>query len=270
MSEVKRTIDHNRGLAAPVAALHVIIAPLAPVLRWLRRPAQRHTALPLTLGLLAAVLVYPLDGPVGRWINGLDERQADGGRLLGGDVIRELSALQQFGGLGSVVLVGIAIWLLDPQRRNRLLDLAAATISTSVAVLAAKAIIGRPRPKFDESGLILGPVAAYPLGPGEGVHHAWEFWAGISSDLWSMPSSHTSAATALAVFLALMYPRLTWLVTAWVALVAFSRVLFGAHWPSDVILGATAGYIVAHAAVEHRWGQRLFRIDQTDRVSSAG
>lgn len=256
-TDLQRAIDHNRGLPRPIGAVHIALSPLAPAARWLRRPRYRHTLLPLVLGLIAAAVLFPLDGTLGGAINGLDERGPDGGRLLGGDVVRELGALQQFGGLSSILIVAVGIWLLDPGRRARLWDLAAATVSTSVVVWCCKAVIGRPRPKFDEPGLILGPFAAYPLGPGEGVHHAWEFWAGISSDLWSMPSSHTSAATALAVFLAMTYPRLRWLVVAWVALVAFSRVLFGAHWPSDVVLGAAVGYSVSHAAVSGRWGERL-------------
>ncbi|MEO1584261.1 MAG: phosphatase PAP2 family protein [Planctomycetota bacterium] len=256
-SDRQRSIDHNRGLATPVAAVHAAFAPVGPLVRWLRRPRHRHTLLPIVLGVAIASLLFPFDGLLGGAINGLDERNEAGKRLLGGDVIRELSALGQFGGLSSVVLAGVAVYLLDPARRRALWNLAAAAGSTSIAVLLCKAVIGRPRPKFDEPSLILGPFAAYPLGPGEGVHHAWEVWAGISSDLWSMPSSHTSGATALAVFLALTYPRLRWLVVSWVAVVAFSRVLFGAHWPSDVVLGAAVGYAVSHAAVTQGWGTRL-------------
>lgn len=255
--ELRRTIDHNRGLAAPVLTAHAIVSPILPIVRWLRRPRYRHTLLPLVIGVLAAAILYPFDAWLGGLINGLDDRSADGGRLLGGDVVRELNALQQFGGISSIVLVALGVWLLDPKKAIRLWDLAAATITTSVAVLAGKMLIGRPRPKFDEPELILGPFAAYPLGPGEGVHYAWEFWAGISSDLWSMPSSHTSGATALAMFLALTYPRLKWVAVGWVAVVGFSRVLFGAHWPADVAMGAAVGYAVSHAAVAGMWGQAL-------------
>lgn len=255
--ELRRTIDHNRGLAAPVLAVHAAVSPLLPIVRWLRRPRYRHTLLPLVLGVVVAAVLYLFDAWLGGLINGLDDRSADGGRLLGGDVIRELNALQQFGGISSIVLVALGIWLLDPGKVRRLWDLAAATISTSVVALIAKMLVGRPRPRFDEPGLILGPFAAYPLGPGEGVHYAWQFWAGISSDLWSMPSSHTSGATSLAVFLALTYPRLKWVAVGFVALVGFSRVLFGAHWPSDVAMGAAVGYAVSHAAVAGGWGQAI-------------
>ena len=74
--------------------------------------------------------------------------------------------------------------------------------------------------------------------------HAWEFWKG-PSDLWSMPSSHTSAACALACVLARLYPRLIPLMVLLAALVGTARVVLGAHYPSDVIVGATLGLCIA-------------------------
>jgi membrane-associated phospholipid phosphatase len=207
--------------------------------------------------MLLTVLLFPLDPVIAPLIGGLDERGPDGSRALGGDVVRELGALQQFGALSSLLLIGCVIWLLDARRRHALADLALAAVATSLAALAAKMLIGRPRPKFDDPGVILGPFGAYPLGPARGVHHAWAFWEDISSDLWSMPSSHTAAAAALAVFLAATYPPLRWLAWAMVALVGLSRVLFGAHWPADVALGAAVGCATALPIVRARLGQRL-------------
>jgi hypothetical protein len=96
------------------------------------------------------------------------------------------------------------------------------------------------------------------VSPEVGVRHAWEIGSGISSDLWSMPSSHTVYAAALAVCLSRMYPRLTPIVTVLACIVGLARVLLQAHWASDVFVGAALGLIVAPRAMDGRWGQRVF------------
>jgi undecaprenyl-diphosphatase len=46
---------------------------------------------------------------------------------------------------------------------------------------------------------------------------------------------------ALAVSAALLFPRLRHLLWAYVAAVAFTRVMFGAHFPLDVLAGTALG-----------------------------
>ncbi|MEQ8771151.1 MAG: phosphatase PAP2 family protein [Phycisphaerales bacterium] len=202
--------------------------------------------------VLAGMALFPLDPVIYDAVRGV-------GMKLGGDVVRELEALQQFGGVSSVVIVTLVVWLGDAGRRARLLDLLAAFVCTGVVVQVLKMIIGRPRPKFDDPGMVLWPFGRYPMPDADppGVYHAWEVWEDISSDLWSMPSSHTSAAVVLAVFVGVVYPKLRPLAIALAGIVAVARVLLGAHYPSDVLVGAGAGFLVAHAAVRGGWGVRL-------------
>ena len=62
------------------------------------------------------------------------------------------------------------------------------------------------------------------------------------SHIASFPSGHLIVTTAMATAAAAATPLLRGPLTAYVAVVAFTRVLFGAHFPIDVIVGAAFGY----------------------------
>ena len=205
-------------------------------------------------GAVLLALLLPLDGPISRFLRSLPLR---------GDLRREVESLQQYGQTLSSIVVAVAIWLQDPGHRRRLADWAAAWAVTAVFVAAGKGLIGRPRPRFDDPLYFLGPFGQYPIsermvaGHPVGVRHAWEFWTGISSDLWSMPSSHTAYAACMGVVVSALYPRLRPLMIALVLFVGFARVLTGGHYPTDVLVGGAIGLLATRAALDRRWGQRL-------------
>ncbi len=82
----------------------------------------------------------------------------------------------------------------------------------------------------------------------------------------SFPSGHTAAIFVFAgIFALLPFPnRLRIAVLLFAALVGISRIAVGAHWPADVAVGMTVGWISAFIGVqlarwlhvEHRWLQR--------------
>lgn len=209
----------------------------------------------LLLGLLLAAASLPLDPAIAQFCRRL---QPGGDLRLGGDFRRTLELLQQFGDVATCTICAIVIWLLDPARRRHLLQALLALVGSVAVVQTIKILAGRPRPRvifgnpkpgYDGVIQFTGPFRPYPLprtGPGETteylLRHSWEVWGGISSDLWSFPSSHTSAAAGLAVVLARFYPPLRPLVWSLVVIVAIARVVFGAHFPSDVIAGGVLGY----------------------------
>jgi membrane-associated phospholipid phosphatase len=242
--------DYNRGVHPVVRAGHVVWGECRAFVRFLADPVRVHWALPIALALLGLLLFYPLDASISRAARALK---------LGGDVRREFETWQQYGQGVSIVFAAAVIALLDPRRRRRLLDLAAAALCTILVVNIMKMFIGRPRPKFDDAHTFLWPTGIYPLPRPDGTFftaHAYDISKGISSDLWSMPSSHTAYAMVLSIFLAALYPRLRWLAWAMVAFVGMAREVTGGHWPTDVIVGAAVGYIIARPAVYGFWGVR--------------
>ena len=138
----------------------------------------------------------------------------------------------------------LAWTILDPHMRNYLILLAVAAIAAavgragivsvvsrvfgsaalaSVLLLVAHKIWDRPRPEeaLDASQVTLNG-------------HHW-------GHLHSFPSGHMVVTAALAVAIGLAFPRLRFVMWGYIAAVAFSRVMFGAHFPLDVVAGTAVG-----------------------------
>ena len=72
----------------------------------------------------------------------------------------------------------------------------------------------------------------------------------------SLPSGHATVAFACATALALPVPRLAVPLYVLAALIAFSRVYTGVHYPLDILAGAALGLVVGLAVAQ---GGRLLR-----------
>lgn len=257
--------DYNRGLWPPIRWAHlagVIAASVcAPVAAWARESGRAAWAVPMVWGLALFAVVLPFDAAISRaamWINA----------NLGGDPRRELMALQQYGQLTVSLLGALIVWMMDRGRRRRLFEWLVAWGIAAAIVFPMKWLVGRPRPKFADGALhpyeFLGPWGAWPLGLDRagnprGVHHAWELWAPISSDLHAMPSSHTAYAVVMSLVLARWYPKLRPLLLMLAGIVGTCRVLFGGHYATDVIIGAACGAIAVRLACDAEWGSALAR-----------
>ncbi len=138
-------------------------------------------------------------------------------------------------GLGaSVVVIGTALAMVAGDARERLtLALAAAVPLAGMLTWGVKTAAALPR-----------PAAVFVDG------HLHVIGQALTSHTSSMPSGHTLAAVALAALWSLAAsPR--WqraLLTTLALLVALSRVVVGAHWPSDVLVGAALGVVTAVVA----------------------
>ncbi len=101
-------------------------------------------------------------------------------------------------------------------------------LSASLVAKVLKIIIGRARPIFYEA---LDMTGFFPF------TNNWAFN--------SMPSGHSVATFAGLVMLGMLVPRIKWFTWTLAIIVGVSRVCYGAHWPSDVILGAFIGMVMA-------------------------
>ena len=68
-------------------------------------------------------------------------------------------------------------------------------------------------------------------------------------DHFSFPSGHTLHAVAFTLVALSHYPALAWLLLPFTLLIAISRVVLGLHYPSDVLVGAVLGAVIAALSV---------------------
>lgn len=144
---------------------------------------------------------------------------------LGRPTHQVFAFITQFGqSTGYLVISGVAFLVLfGLDRRWRRYAWSAAFLFLNVglsglAVDVVKVILGRARPKLLFSEGLYGFT-----------------WFGNGPDRWSFPSGHVATAVALALSLTLIWRR--WWPAWWLCalLIVASRVIIGAHYPSDLI-----------------------------------
>jgi lipid A 4'-phosphatase len=117
----------------------------------------------------------------------------------------------------------------------------AAVAASGLTADLLKVMIGRTRPKL---------LFADHL-------YAFDGFA-LRPDHWSFPSGHTTTIVALAAALTWLWPRHVLFYVLVAALVAASRVVVGAHYPSDILAGAFIAVAVTRLVA---WRFRCWGID---------
>jgi lipid A 4'-phosphatase len=105
--------------------------------------------------------------------------------------------------------------------------LLASVAASGLAVDLLKVVFGRTRPK------LLFADGTYDFS-----------WLGLAADYWSFPSGHTAAVAALATALWCLWPRHVLFYAALAFVVATSRVVTGAHYLSDVVVGGFVAILI--------------------------
>ncbi len=190
-------------------------AETAPVRPWPRRT--------IAILLLAALGALSIDMTLARWCAAGNVPK---------NVHRLLEIAEDFGNGMGVALIALAIFVLDPARRRTLARVLTAAYGAGLAANAVKILIVRFRPR--ELNLLASGLSdsfGGLLGFADGRSH-------------SFPSAHTATGVGLALLLAWLYPRGSWYFGCLAVLVAAQRVAVGAHFLSDVLVGAALGCAV--------------------------
>lgn len=253
-----------RGVATLAAAYFLVryagTNPLATISHTSSRTAFKPAG-PLWLALLlalAGVGALAVDLPVTSWLLHHDPP----------GLLAKLATLSEaFGHGAGVAMLLVAIYVLDPARRVNLPRVAAASLGAGLAANVLKLLLGRMRPHHLPEGFNFAGSVFDTFG-------SWLPLAGGGSGAQSFPSAHSATAAGLAVVLAHFYPRGRWLFAALAALVVLQRLLAGAHYLSDTLLGAALGCLVAGMCLRPRllggWFDRLEHVwQQPDHVADA-
>jgi membrane-associated phospholipid phosphatase len=183
---------------------------------------RHHLAWSILLAGLATLASLWLDPLIYRGLPAVAVDQHDWGRLL-----------RIMGSLVFWVPLAAAFWLdarhRDPDRARRAGLLVLAPAAAGAAAELLKLLIRRERPSLHAGAYYYRPFGDRPLD---------------SHDL-GFPSSHVTVAFAGAVVLARLHPRVAPLAYGLAAGCAITRVLTQAHFLSDAVGGALAGWAIA-------------------------
>ena len=117
---------------------------------------------------------------------------------------------------------------LGKVRTNYAFLIFSSVLGAGVVANIIKVVLGRFRPVFFEA---LGITGFRPFS------FEWAFN--------SMPSGHTAATFAGLVMAGMLAPKIKPITWTLAIIVGASRVAYGTHWPTDVILGAFIGMVAA-------------------------
>lgn len=254
-SRLTRILERMRGNARRASVLYKGRKERSYFNRRALPPGQRPQDILAVLLLTVGIAVVAFDAPTYPWLNSLPQEYR--------------TAFRSFTDWGKadwiLVSTGIPCLVLLALNANKYafrIRMAMASLFTyaafifytvaasGIVVLILKWSLGRARPKLYEQ---LGPVH-------------FDFLA-FHGKFTSFPSGHSTTVAALATALYFIFPAYRWLIIVAGFWLAFSRVMAGAHFPSDVIagtlLGITFTFFTVRGLARRRFG---FHVSETGAI----
>ncbi|MEO1528454.1 MAG: phosphatase PAP2 family protein [Planctomycetota bacterium] len=202
------------------------------------------------LVLISVGLAFiPIDRSLILWI---------GEDCLPGEMEVLLNRIEPFGHAYGVLFIVATLWVVAGLNLRQVGLLFGCSFGAGIAADVVKLFVARFRPAdlpADAASTFLGIRPIWDLGAYgdlfDSAHH-------------SFPSAHTATAFGLAVALGHVFPRgRSWFLFL-AALVAFQRIAFGYHYPSDTFIGAAVGILSAATVLRLMRRQR-----QTDALGAS-
>ncbi len=191
----------------------------------------RYAIFSVSLAVLA-VVVTPFDSQITAALNMTRET---------GDLRRMMALSEIFShGFGVLVVLGL-VAALAPEKVRLLPRLLSCVLLTYIAISLIKHTVLRRRPQA--FGNLPDDVSSTWQ---TSIGHNSEFIGWNSQFLFqSFPSGHSAMAVALALSLCWLFPRGRYVFAVLAILGMLQRVMFLAHWPSDILFGAAVAAMVA-------------------------
>ncbi len=205
------------------------------------RPFWQHITIGIGLLVVAAGLAR-IDSTI---INAADPAEWPG------DLKRMFQLSELFAHGFGIVLIVFGIWHLTPERRAYIPRLISCAAFPSITAHMIKLVVARKRPTsfLDENLIPHWPATTDVTWVGAGQEVAWN----VQYATQSFPSAHAALVCGMAIALSFIFPRGRVLFTLIAIIASVQRVIFFAHWPSDIAVGASLGFLIAGGLVQG-WG----------------
>lgn len=233
-------------------------------------PFDRAIALGITAGSLALGCLA---------ISVFDHRLSVEARAwdLPGDLTKAINLSEAFAhGIGVCVILG-AVFLIAVQRRRAVCLAILITASSGLIAHGLKSCFVRIRPYAANEIFVEGSAPAVTWqthaedsNPPLNVHPTPRPKDGVPYSFWdarqrSFPSGHAATAWGLAIGLSLMFPRGSWLFGILALAASMQRLTSGAHFPSDIMAGATIAFACSSAILSLSFSRDLLRESPSEK-----